>query len=277
MTTKTEQTMTVGTNPVTQKQSQTFYFAWKPLKMDGDSWDIEQTIEGVTMDINIGGSQIAYDSTKEGNTNNPLGEFFKALVGSKFVITLDTKSMKVTKITGHKEFVDKLVAANPQMQPLLKQILSESALKEMAEPTFAAIPGKEVVKGDKWKKETTLDMGPIGKYNNTYEYIFEGKEDKLDKIKVEMALKYVPPAEGAATGGLPFRIKSADLKSTSAGGAIYFDAAKGRVEKSNMKIELTGTLSIEIGGLATPVDLKQTQTTDVEAGDASLVPVVKKG
>ena len=43
-----------------------------------------------------------------------MGEFFKALVGREFKITLDTKTMKVTKVEGREEFVDKLVKANPR-------------------------------------------------------------------------------------------------------------------------------------------------------------------
>ena len=101
---------------------------------------LEQTIEGVQMEIDIGGNKINYDSTKEATANNPLADYFKSLVGSKFEIELEMepgKGVKVTKMTGREEFVRKLVAANPQMKALLDTILSEAALKEMAEPTFA--------------------------------------------------------------------------------------------------------------------------------------------
>src|SRR5262249_51114933 len=156
---------------------------------------------------------------------------------------------------------------NPAMKPLLEQILSEKALIEMADPTFAAAPGKDVKIGDKaWTKESKLDMGPIGTYDNTYEYSFAGKDDKnknLDKITVKTNLKYIPPDDKAA-GGLPFKIKSADLKSSDATGTILFDAAKGRVESSEMSLKLKGNLSIEIGGQTTNVELTQDQKTTVK-------------
>jgi hypothetical protein len=280
METTTKQTMKVMTNDVVQTQTQTFWFSWKPTKIEGDTVTLEQVIEGVKMDIDIGNQKISYDSTAKEQANNPLGEFFKALVGSKFTLTLDTKNMKVTKIEGRPDFLEKLVKANPQMKPLLEQILSEKALMEMAEPTFAAVPGKEVAKGDKWERNTVLDMGPIGKYENNYKYTYEGKDEKekkLDKIKVEMNLKYKEPAEpaGSGTSNLPFKIKNADLKSTSGTGTILFNPEAGRIEKSDMTVELSGKLTIEIGGQSTEVNLTQTQKSNVETSDKSLLPAPK--
>jgi hypothetical protein len=275
MTTETKQTMKVMNNDVQQTQKQVFYFKWTPIKQDGTKWTIEQSIEGVAMDIDIGGSKISYDSTKESTQNNPLADFFKALVGSKFTITLDTKDLKVTDVEGRDEFLKKLVAANPQMKPLLETILSKDALKEMAEPTFAVVPNKEVAKGYKWDRKTTLNMGPIGQYDNTYDYVYEGPNDKkLQQIKVTTKLLYKPPAESAGQGGLPFKIKGADLKSKSASGMVLFDAAKGRVASSTMKLELEGNLSIEIGGQTTAVKLSQTQESTVETSDTN--PIKKQ-
>src|SRR5205823_4488229 len=129
MTTDTEQQMKVIGNDVNQKQKQTFIFRWTPLKQEADkSWVIKQRIEGVMMDIDIGGNRSSYDSTKPEAVGNPLADFFKALVGSEFTLTISTDT-KVTKIEGREEFIKKLVTANPQMRPLLEQILSEDALK----------------------------------------------------------------------------------------------------------------------------------------------------
>ena len=63
----------------------------------------------------------------------------KALVGSEFTLTVSADG-KVTKVDGREDFVKKLTSANPQMGPLLQQILSDDALKQMADPTFAAVP-----------------------------------------------------------------------------------------------------------------------------------------
>jgi Family of unknown function (DUF6263) len=242
MTTTTKQDMTVQGNKVTQTQTQTFYFSWTPEKQDGDTWVIKQKIEGVTMEIDIGGNKINYDSTKDNSAASPLGDFFKALVGSEFKISVampKDKEVTITKIEGREEFLKKLGNANPQMGPLLNQILSEKALMEMAAPTFSALPNKEVdAKTDSktWKRTSVLDMGPIGKYENSYTYTYEGKDDKkLDKIKVETKLVYKEPAESGGSGALPFKIKKAKLESKPSTGSILFNPELGRIENSKAK------------------------------------------
>jgi hypothetical protein len=275
MTTETKQTMKVMNNDVIQTQKQTFYFKWKPTKVEGDKATIDQEIIGVKMEIDIGGTKIQYDSTAQQQANNPLGDFFKALVGSKFGVTPNTKTYAVEEMTGREDFIKKLVAANPGMRQLLDTILSEKALKEMAEPTFAVVPGKAVSVNDKWTKKTELDMGPIGKYSNTYDYTYEKTTDKgLEQIAVTTTLDYSPPDEKAAQGGLPFKIKSAKLKSKNPTGQVFFDNKKGRVASSTMKLELKGDLSIEIGGQTTTVNLSQTQESTTETSDEN--PLEKK-
>jgi hypothetical protein len=275
MTTTTRQTMKVMGSDINQTQTQTFYFSWTPDKKEGDNWVLKQKIEGVKMRIEIGGQPIEYDSTKEGQTSSSLGDFFKALVGAQFTLTVN-KDFKVTKIEGRDEFLKKLSQANPQMETLLKQILNEEALKEMADPTFAAVRSNPVKKGETRNKSSKLDMGPIGTYENSYKYVYEGKDkdkSKLDRIKVETTLIYHKPTD-PASGGLPFKITAANLTSKNAGGTILFDNDKGRVEEANMSVELSGDLSIEIGGQTTTVKLEQKQTTLVKTTDTN--PTAKK-
>lgn len=267
MVTKTDQKMKVMNNDVNQTQNQTFYFSFTPTEVSDKAVTIEQKITGVAMDIEIGGSKISYDSTKDQTANNPLGEFFKALKDSKFTIEFDPVAGKVTNVKGRDEFIGKLVTANPQMKPLLETILSAEALKEMAEPTFAVVPGKEVAKGEKWTRTSNLDMGPIGKYENVYTYTYEGSDKDAAKIKFDTALTYKQPGDTAGGGGLPFKIKSATLKSSNPVGAVTFDAKKGRLVSSKTTLELKGDLEIEIGGQNTKVTLSQTQDSSIETSD----------
>src|SRR5208283_4577549 len=99
-------------------QSQTFYIQWTPKTKDKDTWTVDYKIVGVKMDIQIGGNNISYDSTsKDPPPQNPLTDFFKALVGSEFTFTIvnDPKEgVKVTDVGGVTEFIGKLAAANEQ-------------------------------------------------------------------------------------------------------------------------------------------------------------------
>jgi hypothetical protein len=275
MTTKTQQDMQVMGTPVKQQQDQTFYFSWEFKEEDKDkNTVVTQKIEGVKLTINVAGNPITFDSTAPTGQNTALSEFFRALVGSEFTLTLD-KDNKVTNIRGRDEFLKKLANANQQMEPLLKSILTEEALKQMADPTFGITPPNPVAKGDTWTRESTLNLGPIGSYKCTYKYKYEGQDDKnkdLAKISSEVTLGYQPPTADS-TQQLPFKIKSADLKSKNGKGTITFDVKKGRLDKSDQKIELDGKLTIDIAGMTTEVSLTQTQETTITTSDT---PQVKK-
>lgn len=273
MYTNTVQNMTVMNSQVKQDQKQTFYFSWTPKeKKEDGKWVIVQKILGVEMEIDIGGSPIKYDSTKPAgnNASTSLSEFFKALIGSEFTLTYDPKKQEITAIDGREEFIKKLVQTNRQMETLLKQILSDNALKEMAKPTFAFIAAGEVEKGKEWKNQSTLDMGPIGKYVNKHTYKYEGEDSsKLDKITVKTELTYQAPENVAGAGGLPFKIAKAALTSKNANGTILFNREKGRIEKSESTLQLSGKLDIDIGGQKTQVELSQDQKTEITTYDTN--------
>lgn len=274
LTTKTQQDMKVMGMDVKQTQDQTFFFSWQFKDEDKDkNTVVTQKIEGVKLTINVAGNPITFDSTNPTGANTALSEFFRALVGSEFRLTLD-KDAKVTKVEGRDDFLKKLTQANQQMEGLLKQILSEEALKQMADPTFGVTPPNEVAKGDTWKRDSTLNLGPIGSYKGEYTYKYEGQDEKnkdLAKISVTTTLNYQPPTDAAAQ--LPFKIKGAELKSKNGKGTIFFDTKKGRLDKSEQRIELDGKLKIEIAGMETEVTLTQTQDTTVNTSDT---PQVKK-
>lgn len=55
-------------------------------------------------------------------------------------------------------------------------------------------------------------------------------------------------------------------------GKILFNTKLGRLDSSSITMKLNGTLSIEIGGTTTNVELTQDQTTTVKTSDKSLIP-----
>ena len=275
LTTETTQDMKVMGMDVKQKQKQTFYFSWKPTEQKDGKWTIKQRIEGVKMEIEIGGNKIAYDSEAPGAGNNPLADFFKELKGSEFTLTVGS-DMKVEKVEGRQEFLTRLGKSQQQMKPLLESILSEDALKQMADPSFQVVPNSEAEKDKTWKYNSKLNLGPIGSYDTTYDYKYVGKDEKnkdLDKIAVTTTLKYSAPGSETPGAGLPFKIKSASLEGKNGTGTVLFDAKAGRIDTSDMNLTLEGKLDIEIGGMATTVELKQTQKTTVKCSDA---PQLKK-
>jgi hypothetical protein len=278
MKTKTSQTMNIMNQPVKQEQDQEFVFSWNVKDKTDTAVVLEQKIESVKMSIKIGTNTVEFDSNKKDAADNPLSSFFKPLVGSAFTLTLDPKTMKVTKVEGREEFVKKVTEANPQMAALLRVILSEDQLKQMAEPAFAVVQGtgQKVEPNASWTRESKLSMGPIGSYDTKYTYTYKGPEERtidnkkmaLQKIEMKTDLTYKAPDPKEATG-LPFKIDSGNLKTTEAAGTIYFDAEKGRVAESTMTVKLEGKLQISVAEQKADVDLKQEQTTTTTTSDTN--------
>jgi RNA polymerase sigma factor (sigma-70 family) len=273
LTTKTTQNMKVMGNDVTQKQEETFYFRWTPEKRVDGQWIIAQKILGANMDIDIGGSPIKYDSIEaEDKSSNPLHHFFHALVGAEFKVFLDAQTNEIIRIDGREPFVKRLLAANKQMQPLLDKIVSENALKDMAEQSFARLLMGPARPGDSWMKRRQLDMGSIGIYQIKSRCTYVGRDGELDKINVDNTLQHGPAARRKDVGELPFDIEKASLHGKGTG-VLLFDRVKGRLARAESSMNLEGTLTIHIGGQKTPVELSQTQQTTIETLDANPLDV----
>jgi hypothetical protein len=272
MTTRTDQTMTLMGTEVKQVHKQTFVFSFTPEKQDGDRWVLRQKVEAVKVDIDVGGSKIAYDSTDPKAEKGALGDFMQALVGTEFRVTLD-RNYTVEKVEGREELLKKLTAANPLSEALIRSLLSEEALKELANPMLISVPRREVDKGDYWVRETRTDMGPVGAWVARWQYVHMGKEKGLIKLKAEaLKVEYQAPQDGG--GALPFTVKGADFKSKSMSGTVLFDPEKGQLRGAEMSAEIEGALTIDVGGQESKVQLKQTQNTTYQVSDHN--PLAKK-
>src|SRR5206468_2897338 len=92
-----------------------------------------------------------------------------ALKDAEFTLTIKP-DLTVKEIKGRDDFIKTLAKANAQLEPLLKAILSESALKQMFDQSFAVLPPEKeasVKKGGTWsKKDVKLDIEIGGQTTN---------------------------------------------------------------------------------------------------------------
>jgi len=288
ITTKTTQEMEVkqqATMKVKQVQEQIFYVEWTPVeKTKDDDWKIKQKIIGIKMDIDIGGNKINFDSTDEKAAKNPLSEFFNTIKTAEFELVVG-KDLTVKSVSNRDEFIKKLASTNASLKPLLDAILTDDALKQMFQQAFDVLPpsGKSAIepktdkaaaKNDTWTQRRTLKLGPVGTYVSDVTYTYKGSDAKAGKdaytIDVRTKLTYTAPSDDEQKkGGLPFRIKSAKLESEdqSSTGTITYNLGKGRIEKSDLNMKVSGPVTIEIGGTETVVTLTQTQRSTLETSD----------
>ncbi len=282
--TQVSQVIKVQGQDVTQKQESTYYFKWNPLKQVGEKWELEQEVEGLKVSIDISGNTINYDSTQPDasvTAGNPtLMEFFRKLVGTKFVVTLD-KAFKVEAVSGKDEFIRKLSGGNNQLDSLFRNIVTDESLKQMCDPTFYLVPDSPRKPGDTWEKKAAISLGPIGKYEVTYKFKYvgpgteEGKKE-FDKIEVETDLTYVVPKE-PGTDGLFFRIKEGKLEQPKGmgeqppKGVIYYDPKTQRIVSAEITLKLKGELTVNIGATDSKVEIYQEQKTTLRTGDSSFL------
>ncbi len=258
---------------LTQKQESTFFFKWTPEKQDGDKWVLKQKVEGLYMSIDISGNPIIYDSAKKepaGSASNPgLMDFFRNLEGTEFTVTLNTKTWTVEKVEGKDELAKKLGAGSAQMDSLLKKILTEDSLKQMADPTAGLVPTEPKAANDKWERKSVLNLGPVGTYDVKYDFTYKGKDEKLkhlDRVDISPTVTYKSPTDNE---GLLFKIKSGTMETRpldpdQTPSVLMFNSALGRIEKATISLKMEGNLQVGIGGQDTKVELSQRQTTTIE-------------
>jgi hypothetical protein len=267
-TTRSSQTVTVAGSDLKQTQSLTYVMSWTPEKQDGDRWILKQRIEAVKMEIDMGGNTIAYDSTKPKAAKGALDDFFAALIGCELHVTLD-RTYQVQKVEGAEKLVKKLTGDRPEMQALLQGLLSEDALKEMANPMPISAPKGRVEKGDYWVREKVTDLGAVGRWVGRWQCSHAGKEGRNIKLKVDaVKVEFQPPKADAATP-LPFKITASDFKSKNIAGWLLFDPAKGRMHSAEMSMDLEGELTIEIGGQAQTMHMMQSEKTTWTVSDSN--------
>jgi hypothetical protein len=109
-------------------------------------------------------------------------------------------------------------------------------------------------------------MDSLGTYKTTSKYLYEGKKESLDRIKVGARVSYSAPKK---VGNLPFKIVGGGLNSLPKAlpGEILFDRALGRVVSVSIPTKVEGAMTIDIGGVMTLVNLTQFQTMTATVTD----------
>jgi hypothetical protein len=273
LTTETTRTLTFsGGKSAPSTAKQTFFLAWTPTKLEDKNWSLKLKVVGLQLDIPYDDKRSVFDSTKDDNPTGPLTDLFKALKDVELTIIVNPK-MEATRVEDWDKFIETLTKADPQAELMLRQVLTRENLKQLAEAAFPAVPDKEVKKGDTWTRTGTLSLGSVGAFETKYTYTDDGpdKDANVEKVSVKADTTYRTPA---AQLGFPFKINTADLKTSESSGTVEFRKDKGRADKATQKVTLKGKLNIDVNGTATDIEVDQTTTTTVTTSDES--PVKKK-
>jgi hypothetical protein len=244
---KIKGTLMVQGQTINQEQEQTFISRFTVLSKNADgSVVLERRIESMKVNSNL--------------PTPGMDDLIKQLEGATFKVTV-TSAMAVSKIEGVDEYIDRVTKANPMLGQLFRAMFSEDTLKAALDEAFGCLANKTVKPGDKWTHKGAIPMGPMGTIVGDNTYVYDGPQDGLHKVTVKGTLTYKMPQAGA--GGLPFQVTKADLKADEARGTIYYDAAKSRPARTEMKVHMKMTMTATAMGQN--IDLTMDQDVTVQS------------
>jgi hypothetical protein len=193
------------------------------------------------------------------STPDPLAdEMGKQLQGLTFKITFKP-NMEVAKVEGLEEFLSKLNNVNPLIAQGIKQMFSEETLKAGLADAFGNLPNKLVAMGDTWSRKSVVPLGPMGTLTADSTFTYGGPQDGLHKVGLKGVLSYKPPKPGEG-GVAGVQISKADLKADDAKGTLYYDAAKGKIVRSETKMKMKMSLTAMSGGQNLQMEMDQDMT-----------------
>ncbi|MHB8902812.1 MAG: hypothetical protein ACYC6Y_28975, partial [Thermoguttaceae bacterium] len=143
-------------------------------------------------------------------------------------------------------------------QPLMMaSLVDRDGWRELNQLTFFQ-PGRTLRVGDRWQCPLTHSWGPLGDWKGDAQYRYEGEEDGLDRTSYELKLLHRSPDAGAAAA-LPFEPAGATFQTEKAGGIIFFDRNRGRVEEARETFHVRGSMAIEVLGQKVPLGIVEQQ------------------
>ncbi|HEX4609431.1 MAG TPA: hypothetical protein VH092_14635 [Urbifossiella sp.] len=165
------------------------------------------------------------------------------------------------EVTGLKGLGDP-VRVDAKNDPIGGQSLRVSSLldadgwKELAGLTFFR-PDRPLAVGEKWARPMTHSWGALGSWYGRTRYTAVGRRDGAERVEYAHEMTYRPPAGGGME--LPFRILRAEFKPEAAGGAIRYDAARGRVTAAEESFRVRGVLVVSAAGVEAAVEMEESQ------------------
>jgi hypothetical protein len=224
---------------------------------------LEQKIEGL-MVKNAAGQAAGTDE-----------KFNQQLVGAAFKVTLSPRG-EVAKFEGYDDLLKKVAGDDANARKTVQSIVSEEVFKVSVAEAFGFLPDKPVKTGDSWERETTRPLGPLGSIVSKRKYSYDGSEmvegKPLEKITFTATSTYTAPKPGEPNA-FQFQVAKAALNLEDVKGTFLFDAAAGRLVRSEMGLKLKGTVVIVVMGTNLETEAQQDQTTRMRVLDKN--PVTK--
>jgi hypothetical protein len=239
----------VGSQKLPFEQTQTRFSALAVKKATGDSFELEQRIESWTM-LTVGNLAGAEEGAK-----------LLEEIAKDSVFTIQMKlSGEITAFKGADDFMQKLAARDKLEAAKFEEIGGKEILRSMVAFVFDVLPAASVKKGEPWKKEMLVPMGPLGDYKYSMTYT---EQDK-GATTIKGTIAFQPSKAGPA--GVEFKVVKMELAGEISG-KMLFDAAKGRLTSTEWTVPRTGTVTVERQGEQSTVNVDGTEIRTIRLLD----------
>ncbi len=248
--TKQKQVLETMGQKIPQNMTTTNVMSFEIVKKDADHTVLKQTMEDVKIQA-------------DGQAAATQQDMAQKMKGAGFTVTLD-KSGRIIKMEGVDAFIKRLTGDNEAVAKMVKTMVNEDTFKQMFQEIFAFVPDKPVAKGDTWKRDMAMSLGPMGKFKIGQTYTYEGPGQDGERIGTQSSFSFEPSRE---EGGLPFKVTKGDFKVEDAKGVIVFDTKAGRVVRQEMMAHIKGSLTLSVMGQEVTMNMDIEQDTKMRVLD----------
>ncbi len=260
-TTTTDQNIdqTMGGSTTKMKQEILFEMLYKVKSVNAGVADIDVSYDRIKMNMAGSGMDMKWDS-RDSAGNNPMLNSMRVLLNKPFQMQTSATG-KVMAVSGFgaalQEMMQQMGPEAGAMQASLMSSFSDTAIRKMLGQVTEIYPEKPVKVGDTWTKNVEVTSGPIlMMLNNTYK--LTGVSGGTATVAVDSKITTKPSGEAAAMPGLEINLKGTQK------GEMKIEVATGMIEKSELKQDISGDLSMAAQGVKIPMTIKSDITTTGE-------------
>ncbi len=231
----------------------TMELTWKVQEVTADgNYKIVQTMDRMALKVAAPNMNIEFDTssdTEPSGLGKTLVDAMKPMIGAEVVQTITPRG-EVTDVQ-----VPEAALQGLQQNPLLGQVLTEDAFKDMVGKSAAVFPANALQKGDSWTGSQQTKT-PAGTMKMANEYTYDGMQSKdgrqLAKILVNSDISI------AADAANPLGTISISAQDNQ--GAIYFDVEKGYMTESTMIQKMTMEMAVAGQAIKQKIDSTMSMT-----------------
>jgi RNA polymerase sigma factor (sigma-70 family) len=271
--TETEQTVRSTGKPVAKnKIVRKTFVSYYPQGRKGNSWSVTQKIDRIIWTVEVSGQKYVIDTAATKPVDTVPFRMLRAQVGRQQEILVDdqfrVEPSLASKCRAGEAGGPDAVPGGPDNAADRWPPDSPSPGGLLAWPStsfFNVVPSHPVKKGEMWEGVSTKDLGPVGSLKQTNQYVYDGNEGHLHRIKNQPVFSLVPTGP-EFKNPFTFRVKRSDLRSAKGHGTIWFDNQRGILHQSEMEINLEAVIITEnTVGQRSEIELTQVQKTTIRS------------